>query len=120
VHDNGDPDDGFSFKCLFAHQDYHVDVKPANVAVFIENVADVVGHMTQEVVIFGLDDGFKSPPHYHEHALLELLSAFLYGLNQVREREQPFKLIRGQAEVVFVQVNLAEHQHFDLFIVYDS
>ncbi len=120
MHDNGDPDNGFSLEFLFAHQDDHVDVKPANVAVFIQDVADVVGHVTQEVVVFGLDDGFEGAPHHHEHALLELLGAFLYGFSQVREWEQPFELIRGQSEVVFVQVNLAEHQHFDLFLVHDS
>ena len=93
MHDNGYPDDSFSFQFLFAHQDDHVDIEPADVAVFVQNVPDVAGHLAQEVVVFALDDRLEGPSHYHEHALLKLLSGFFNGLNQVREGEELFELV---------------------------
>ena len=119
VHNDRYADDCFGFEFFLAQEDDHVDVEARYEGIFIEDIADVVGHVPDEIVIFVLNQWLECTPHHSEHAFLEFLQILLGRLDQVCEWEHSLQLIWGQVKIGFAQVNLAEHQYFHFLVVYD-
>jgi hypothetical protein len=93
VHDDRNSDDGLGLESVLAQKNDHVDVETGYVSVFAQNVAYVIGHVPDEIVVLTLNDRLKRSSHHHVHSFLELLHILLCCLDQVREGEQFFQLV---------------------------
>lgn len=119
MHHNRNSNYSFRLELLLSKQNYHVNVEARNIRIFVKNISNIVGHVSNKIVVLILNYRSKRWSHHHVKSFFEILVIFFWWRYDKAEGEKFLQLIRCQNKCI-TQVKFCKHQNLHFLFIYDS